>query len=93
MRIEFKKNRMTKEQENEIKVITLLSGFAMEILMKERPFEEINYTYSKKIIEALSQHDVSNRRELLIAFADAINIFDGDKEKIGKLVDLYLKSN
>ena len=37
--------------------------------------------------------DVSNRRELLIAFADAINVCDGDKRKIRKLVDIYLKSN
>lgn len=37
-------------------------------------------------------HDVSNRRELLIAFADAINVCDGDKRKIRKLVDIYLKS-
>ncbi len=42
---------------------------------------------------ALSQHDVSNRREQLIAFADMINIYDGDKNKIEGLVDLYLKSN
>ena len=33
------------------------------------------------------------RRELLIAFADAINVCDGDKRKIRKLVDIYLKSN
>lgn len=49
--------------------------------------------YVKWLESKLSQHDVSNRRKLLIAFADAINICDGDKEKIGKLVDLYLKSN
>ena len=43
--------------------------------------------------EALRKHAVSSRREQLIAFSDAINICDGDSEKIGKLVDLYLKSN
>jgi hypothetical protein len=36
---------------------------------------------------------VSNRRELLIDFADNINIHDGDRDKIGKLVDIYLKIN
>lgn len=37
---------------------------------------------------------VSNQRELLLAFADAIiNVHGGDKDKIGKVVDLYLKSN
>ena len=36
---------------------------------------------------------VSSQREQLIAFSDAINICDGDTEKIGKLVDLYLKRN
>ena len=41
----------------------------------------------------LLQTDVSSRREQLIAFADAINVCDGDNKKIGKLVDLYLKSN
>ena len=41
----------------------------------------------------LNLHSVSNRREQLIAFADAINVCDGDNKKIGKLVDLYLKSN
>ena len=35
---------------------------------------------------------VSSQRELLIAFADAINVCDGDKRKIRKLVDIYLKS-
>lgn len=44
-------------------------------------------------LSKLRQHDVSNRREQLIAFADAINVCDGDNKKIGKLVDLYLKSN
>lgn len=47
----------------------------------------------EEVRKALHIHDVSNRRELLIAFSDAINICDGDKEKIGRLVDLYLKSN
>lgn len=49
------------------------------------------------VVEAQEQllilFDVSNRRKQLIAFADAINVHDGDNEKIGKLVDLYLKSN
>jgi hypothetical protein len=43
--------------------------------------------------KALRVHDVSNRREQLISFADTINIHDGDKDKIEGLVDLYLKSN
>jgi hypothetical protein len=42
---------------------------------------------------ALRMRDVSNRRKLLLDFADAINVCDGDNKKIGKLVDLYLKSN
>ena len=43
-------------------------------------------------VNKLALGDVSNRRELLIAFADAINVCDGDKRKIRKLVDIYLKS-
>ena len=42
--------------------------------------------------EQLTLTDVSQQRELLIDFADAINIHDGDRVKIGKLVDLHLKS-
>ena len=41
----------------------------------------------------LDLFDVSKQREQLIAFADAINICDGNIKKISGLVDLYLKSN
>ena len=43
--------------------------------------------------EQLLIHGVVNQRELLIDFADGINIHDGDRFKIGKLVDAYLKIN
>ncbi len=36
--------------------------------------------------------DVSQQRELLIEAFDLINIHDGDREKIAKLVDITLKS-
>ena len=54
---------------------------------------DIQEHYKKSQALQLLQPDVSNQREQLIAFADAININDGDKVKIEKLVDLYLKSN
>ena len=37
-------------------------------------------------------HNVSQQRELLIEAFGLINVHDGDKEKIAKLVDLTLKS-
>ena len=42
--------------------------------------------------QALIIADISNRRELLIDFADGINIHDGDRDNISKLVDIYLKN-
>jgi hypothetical protein len=53
----------------------------------------LNEFFADYVANKLSIHDVSNRREQLIAFADAINVCDGDKSKIEGLVDLYLKSN
>ena len=52
-----------------------------------------NYSPELAAEEILLLFSVSSQRELLIAFSDAINLCDGDSEKIGKLVDLYLKSN
>jgi hypothetical protein len=42
--------------------------------------------------EQLHIPDVSQQRELLIEAFDLINIHDGDREKITKLVDITLKS-
>ena len=50
------------------------------------------------LIKALKQgqtlplDSVSHRRELLIDAFDAINIHDGDRVKIAKLVDITMKS-
>jgi hypothetical protein len=40
----------------------------------------------------LRLYDVSQHRKLLIEAFDLINIHDGDREKITKLVDITLKS-
>jgi hypothetical protein len=42
--------------------------------------------------KALILSGVSQQRELLIEAFDLINIHDGDREKITKLVDITLKS-
>ena len=42
--------------------------------------------------QLLSLHNVSQQRELLIEAFDLINIHDGNREKITKLVDITLKS-
>lgn len=42
--------------------------------------------------EQLRLHIISQQRELLIEAFDLINVHDGDREKIAKLVDITLKS-
>jgi hypothetical protein len=44
------------------------------------------------VVKIFSIYDVSQQRELLIEAFDLINIHDGDREKITKLVDITLKS-
>ena len=48
--------------------------------------------FDKATKELLDLYDVSQQRELLIEAFDLINIHDGDREKITKLVDITLKS-
>ena len=54
--------------------------FILRKFIKEKQAEQLNLT------------DVSQQRELLIEAFDLINIHDGDRAKIGKLIDLVLKS-
>ena len=48
------------------------------------------------VVQATEQlfdlYSVSQQRELLIEAFDLINVHDGDREKIAKLVDITLKS-
>ena len=54
---------------------------------------EVMQDYAEKYHkEQLLLHNVSQQRKLLIKAFDLINIHDGDKEKIAKLVDITLKS-
>ena len=72
-------------------VITIMHEFARrndQIAVLKQELLQTSTDKSKLLLA-----DVSNRRKLLIAFADAINVCDGDKRKIGKLVDIYLKIN
>ena len=46
----------------------------------------------KELREQLALCSVSNQRVLLIEAFDLINVHDGDREKIAKLVDITLKS-
>lgn len=62
----------------------------LEKIIEQRE-EELHLIKSGQ--QALNIGGVSNHRELLIDFADGINIHDGDRKKIGKLVDIYLKIN
>jgi hypothetical protein len=58
------------------------------------------YYTEEEIVEAMQKYadqqlilsGVSQQRELLIEAFDLINIHDGDREKITKLVDITLKS-
>jgi hypothetical protein len=58
--------------------VAILEGFAVELEIE--------------LGQTLPIGGVCNRRELLIEAFDLINVHDGDKEKITKLVDLTLKS-
>ena len=60
--------------------------------------ERYNKSNIERIIDLENKVDklilsgVSQQRELLIEAFDLINIHDGDREKITKLVDITLKS-
>lgn len=49
------------------------------------------YLTAMERYEKLILSGVSNQRELLIEVFDLVNIHDGDREKITKLVDITLK--
>ncbi|MCS5663926.1 MAG: hypothetical protein NZ604_06555 [Flavobacteriales bacterium] len=56
----------------------------------------VNGTYNDAYVDWLEQQlhlaRVSQQRELLIEAFDLINVHDGDRKKIAKLVDITLKS-
>ena len=67
--------------------------------MDKEEIKQIAYDYTtckadaKKLEDRiLSLFSVSQQRELLIEAFDLINIHDGDRKKITKLVDITLKS-
>jgi hypothetical protein len=57
-----------------------------------REYTLLHQDYREAIRKPLNIPDVSQQRELLIEAFDLINIHDGDREKITKLVDITLKS-
>lgn len=79
---------MSKEAEINKELIKILKD---KILLLEE--QKVN---SREIINAQKEQlilsGVSQQRELLIEAFDLINIHDGDREKITKLVDITLKS-
>lgn len=48
--------------------------------------------YAETLVNKLFIQRVSQQRELLIEAFDLINVHNGDRDKIAKLVDLTLKS-
>ena len=66
---------------------------SIEFKNDEVQIEQLLIDFIKKDrTEQLRLHGVSQQRELLIEAFDLINIHDGNREKITKLVDITLKS-
>ena len=72
------------------KEIELLNSIKRNNEISDCGQEKLNEFIAIK--KQLLLHNVSQQRELLIEAFDLINVHDGDKEKIAKLVDLTLKS-
>ena len=67
-------------------------GFKEPSRLRNDTLDAMEIAYIKGKKEQLTLTDVSQQRELLIESFELINIHDGDREKITKLVDITLKS-
>ena len=64
------------------------------VINKGALLSEFLEDYYEMKTEALAIHSVSNRRELLIAFANELqNIGFNEMDDVEKVVDIWLKSN